>query len=73
MYLRDNVTVLRMHHSNGTDLLTRFESLDQLRISEHEHVAVRHKHFKATNAVVLHQRLHVFFDLQTDEVMNTDE
>lgn len=52
-----------MHHSNGTNLLTRFETLDQLWISEHEHVAICHKHFEATDAVVLRQCHHVLFDL----------
>ena len=73
IYLRDKVAVLRMHHSNGADLLACLESFDQLRISEHKHILVRHKHFEATDAVLFHQSRHVLFDLQTDEAMNIDE
>jgi len=73
IYLRDKITVLRMYHSNGANLLARLESLDQLRISEHKHIVVRHKHFEATDAVLFHQSRHILFDLQTDEAMSIDE
>lgn len=72
VYLRDKVTILRMYHSNGANLLTCLESLDQLWISEHKHVAIRHKHFEATDTVVLRQRLHVLFDLRTNEAVNNE-
>lgn len=64
MYLIDKVTVFRVHHRNSADLLAGFEGLDQIRVSKHEQVTVRHEHLETVDAVILRQRLHVLSDLQ---------
>lgn len=72
-YLGDNVTVLRVHHGDSADLFAHLERLNQLRISEHKHIGVRHEHLEATDTVIFRQRRHILFDLQRNGTSKRDE
>lgn len=72
MYLRNDIAVFRMHHSDCAEFLAHLESLDQLRIPEHEKVSVCHEHLEASDTVFFRQYRHIFFHLQNDGAMSDE-
>lgn len=63
-HLGHQLAVLGVHPGDGADVLAVLHHLEELAVSQHEHVLIGHEHLKGIHPFFPHQRLHLGLHLQ---------
>lgn len=69
-HLSHQFSILSMHSCYSSDVLTVLQGLEELTVSQHEHVLIGHEHLKGVHSFLSHQLLHLSSHLQ-DEHFST--
>lgn len=63
-HLGHQLAVLGVHSGDGADVLAVLQNLEELAVSQHEHVLIGHEHLEGVHPFFPHQRLHLGLHLQ---------